>query len=134
MVQLMPAKVESTKKAWGETRCVMRHFYSSVHHASIKKGGYSSRHKHEKSDNKFYVLSGILKVCWYKEDTEEVTHEITLEAGMDLTVAPNTWHRFEAVIDVELIETYCASMPVLGDDITRADTGGLKCQEALPVT
>lgn len=113
------------QKPWGKTRCVYRDQTHEIWHATIQKGGFSSRHTHERKPNLFYVASGTLLVHVYNNGYATIpisTH--TLEAGDQVTVEDGVWHQFEATTDVELVEVYWVYLK--GEDIVRADTGGLK--------
>lgn len=114
-------------KLWGGTRCVHRDGSHEVHHASIRKGGYSSRHSHRTKANLFYVLSGTLLVHRYDPDEAPVT----LTAGQRYTVPSNRDHRFEALTDVELIEVYWVD-DLDPDDIVRLDVGGINLPPQRP--
>lgn len=121
----MASQVSVQRKPWGETRCVFRDQTHEVWHASIRRGGYSSRHFHERKANEFYVVAGVLKVhVWDAQYSTQprVTHVLT--AGERVMVDDHVWHTFEADSDVELIETYYSHLK--GEDIVRHDTGGLK--------
>jgi len=102
-------------KPWGVVREIHRSPAVVVHHASIRSGGRSSKgdwHRHPCGVNDFYVVSGKLEV--------EVEHQQhLLGPGMILSVGPGEWHRFHALSDVELIETY--TLPVVDPaDIERS--------------
>lgn len=112
-------------KPWGQTRCVYRDQTHEVWHASIRRGGYSSRHYHTRKGNEFYVASGTLLVHEWENQystVPRVTH--VLKAGDRVMVDDHEWHTFHAETDVELIETYFSHLK--GEDIVRHDTGGLK--------
>lgn len=120
-------KIEVEKKLWGETRFVRRSHNNLLFHASIKAGGYSSKHFHERRINDFYVVSGTLLIRTYVNPDMGVLETFRLEPGMSVSVAPQVWHAFYALTDVELIETYAARNPLdlSRDDIVRHDEGGL---------
>lgn len=111
-------------KLWGHTRRLHSDSHCEVCHAKIKKGGFSSQHRHEHKDNMFYVLSGTLFVyvyANYQKLPPVKTYQI--EAGQQIIIPAGTWHQFEARTDVELIETYWVRLNT--EDITRADEGGI---------
>lgn len=116
-------QVAPVTKLWGFTRCVHRDRTHEIHHATIQSGGYSSRHHHERKDNLFYVVSGLLHVHRYDPD-EPVA---LLGPGDKFTVAAGRDHRFVAQTDVQLVEVYWAdgSGDLDPDDIVRVDVGGL---------
>lgn len=114
-------------KSWGVTRKVFEDQTHSIWHASPKAGGFSSRHRHHKMPNKFYVVSGTLLVEVYATKPsvgDGPLHTVTLTAGQEATVVEGVWHRFVAKTDVELIEIYWAHLKE-GGDIERVDLGGL---------
>lgn len=112
------------RKPWGRTRCIYRDETHEVWHATIDKGGFSSRHFHTRKGNEFYVVKGTLLVHEY--DTQYTKPRVThvLDAGERVMVDDHVWHTFEAQTDVELIETYFSHLK--GEDIVRHDQGGLK--------
>ena len=113
-------------KLWGVTRCIYRDETHEAWHASIKEGGYSSRHYHRKMPNKFYVISGTLRVevVGKGSDTEpQACYD--LGPGQELTVDDTVWHRFVVATKVEVIEFYWSHLQV-GGDIVRSDFGGIK--------
>lgn len=121
----MPEVIE---KPWGVTRCIHRSATCEVWHASIRKGGKSSEgrwHWHRAKHQSLYILSGRLLVeqCL----TSGIPPESNEKHGIDRNVllwghsceiAAGTKHRFEAVTDVELIETYWLA-DIDPDDIER---------------
>jgi len=122
----MPADVYTptvTDKLWGKTRCIQFGNHIEIWHASIRKGGYSSKHCHTKKFNDFYVVSGELEVEFYLTKDAAVPYKIALlKAGQRLTTDLNEWHRFRALTDVELIENYWNTIDPT--DIERHDEGG----------
>lgn len=124
----MTPEVVDTKvliKPWGKTRCVHRDMTHEIWHASIKKGGYSSRHTHDRKPNLFYVSSGTLLVHVFNNAFSTIpitTYELTV--GQQVTIQDGVWHQFEARSDVELVEVYWVYLK--GEDINRADEGGIK--------
>jgi mannose-6-phosphate isomerase-like protein (cupin superfamily) len=113
----------TVEKSWGVTRPLRYGERDELHHASIKKGGYSSRHRHVGKENYFYVLSGTLYIQRYDPDYRPVR----LTAGMAYVSPAGEWHRFYATTDVELIEYYwnADGNPIDPDDIERLDMGGI---------
>ena len=127
-MRLDAADVPVEDKLWGLTRCLFKDDSHEVWHATARAGGYSSRHRHRKMPNKFYVVSGVLHVEQYgldrpDKDTDPV-HVMTVRAGQECTVDADYWHRFIAQTDVELIEIYWTHIPQRGD-IERTDLGGV---------
>lgn len=113
-------------KPWGQTRCVHRDATHEVWHASIVKGGYSSRHYHARKPNLFYLLSGHLLVRVFDRppDTTPAIKFYFLLPGDQVTVEDGVWHQFEAMAPSELIEVYWTGLK--GEDIVRADEGGVR--------
>jgi len=109
-------------KRWGTNRCIFSDANFEVHHAQIFAGGYSSRHHHRAKVNDFYLVEGTLKVIVYDAAGNEI-QTVTLNCGDRFSVHANVEHRFEAITDVELIETYWVSLDP--SDIVRADEGGI---------
>lgn len=122
-----PKPVVAVSKIWGKTRQIMANPNCEVHHASIDRGTWCSRHYHAWKWNLFYVISGELEVQFFNNEFSVIpVTAYTVRAGEQFKVPPRQWHRFEAVgSPVELIEVYWAE-EVLAGDIIRADTGGRK--------
>lgn len=118
-------------KVWGATRCVHRDATHEVWHASVRAGGYSSRHRHRHKTNLFYVLAGVILVHKYDAaDQAKPLATVVVSAGEAYAVPPWEWHAFEATTDAEIIETYWTGLQ--GEDIDRLDEGGVKPQGARP--
>ena len=112
-------------KPWGQTRQIYRDQTHEVWHATIQRGGFSSRHFHTRKGNEFYVVRGTLLVHeWDAQHSTapRVTH--VLKPGDRVLIDDHVWHTFEAETDVELIETYFSHLK--GEDIVRHDAGGLR--------
>ena len=110
-------------KFWGETQCIFSSEKSEVHYIRIKKGGFCSRHKHNHKWNRFFLISGRLRITIYKEQGEDIT---ILEPGMYTDIPPGVFHRFEAIEDSLCNEVYWVDDIIISEDITRSDVGGLK--------
>lgn len=124
---MAPTVIEATRqdKPWGHTRCVYRDMTHEIWHASIKAGGFSSRHYHDRKPNLFYVGAGTLLVHVYNNDKATIPLDTyTLGPGERVVIDDGVWHQFEAVTPVELVEVYWVYLK--GEDIVRADEGGLK--------
>jgi len=109
-------------KIWGLTQLLIQRDSFELHALKIKAGGYCSKHRHRKW-NLFYVVSGELIVKYF-DDQLHINSEHRLEAGDSLRVEPGRWHRFEAIVDSEVVEAYWLD-PIDPDDIERADQGGI---------
>jgi len=107
-------------KFWGKTSCFYVSETSEVHYIDAIKGGYCSRHHHEKKWNRFVVLEGKLKVVLYKDGGED---ETILTDGMFSDVPPMVDHRFEVLEDTKALEVYWVDS-LDPTDIVRKDTGG----------
>jgi cupin fold WbuC family metalloprotein len=121
--QNLAAVGQTVAKVWGQTRCLVRGHGFEVHYLQIKPGGYCSRHRHKAKWNQFFIISGRLRVPFFRPDGE-VDHHYELSAGAILSVPPGVLHRFEAVESTEVIETYWTD-PVNPNDIERLDEGGI---------
>lgn len=111
-------------KIWGKTQLVFATDTVEVHTLSILKGGYSSRHSHQKW-NRFQVISGRLIVRMFHDNGEDMVDETTLTAGQITDVPPGVRHEFEALENCAVIEIYWVSLDA--SDINRHGTqGGLK--------
>ena len=107
-------------KAWGTTEEIFNNGIVSVHHLSIKKGGYSSKHWHQFKANIFHVISGELKIeIWQTRKKLDVT---VLDVGEKCYIPPHLVHRFIALSDVECYEIY--EVKLRGEDIERETVGG----------
>lgn len=113
--------LQTVDKLWGTTRCLHCGPVIEIWHASIKRGGYSSKHVHHLKLNSFYVVLGQLLVRMFSPNGNNVV-TVTIAAGCHFTVLPGDLHQFEALEDTELIETYHARMP---EDIFRMTEGGV---------
>ena len=107
-------------KFWGKTSCFYVSETSEVHYIEAVKGGYCSRHHHEKKWNRFVVLEGKLKVILYKNDGED---ETILTDGMFSDEPPMIDHRFEVLENTKALEVYWVDS-LDPTDIVRKDTGG----------
>ena len=74
---------------------------------SLKKGKglYRGGHYHERKVERFYVISGRLRVRLVDLDMEEAS-DVRLEAGQRVIIHPRCAHRFEAEEDAQVIEYY----------------------------
>jgi len=62
--------IDPQEKVWGDTTPVSINSTHEVHFLNIKRGGYSSRHRHEKN-NLFYVVSGVIEVVRFDSEGQE---------------------------------------------------------------
>jgi mannose-6-phosphate isomerase-like protein (cupin superfamily) len=111
------------EKIWGVTRCTFQSETTLIFHASIKAGGFCSKHHHEGRYNDFYVVHGALLVLFYKSAEDTLPKIRLVESGQRIVAPPHRWHRFYALTPVELIETYWSVCGI--HDIVRYDEGGM---------
>ena len=108
-------------KIWGLTREISRSATFSAYHLSVNKFGYSSKHRHSRKHNLFYVLSGKLKITIWRDGLPDVT---VLGPGQSSGVPPDLFHQFEALENTECIEIYYAFLEE--PDIERKSQGGMR--------
>jgi L-fuculose-phosphate aldolase len=74
---------------------------------SLKKGEghFRGGHSHEKKTERFYIISGSLRMQYVDLDSGE-RGEVPLSAGMRVAVYPKCAHRFRAREDAQVIEYY----------------------------
>lgn len=131
MSDYMQPAVSVNRKPWGLNRHLLQRRDLELHHASIAPGGYSSRHRHERKDNYFYVIGGKLTLEYFaSRDETKPRHTIDVRAGQQITIEAGEWHRFvnNGDVPVDLIEVYWTAEPglsVVHQDIDRADVGGM---------
>lgn len=115
------------QKVWGKTQRVYERNGVSIAHATIVRGGYSSKHYHAKKDNVFQVVTGLLHVQLFVDGPEASPVTYVLAPGMTYRVPAGTWHRFVASSPTELIEVYDSADedPPSPQDIVRHDEGGV---------
>lgn len=109
-------------KFWGETQSIFVGPHSETHFLKIREGGYCSEHKHKKKWNRFFLISGRLKVIIFRENGEDVT---ILTHGQFTDVPPGCFHKFEAVEDSQCLEIYWIDS-INTCDIERRTEGGIK--------
>lgn len=109
-------------KFWGTTQCIYSGPYSEDHFLIINSGGYCSKHCHEHKWNRFFLISGRLKVIIYREDGKE--DSTILEPGHFTDVPPGAYHKFEALEECYCLEVYWVDNIDI-HDIERVSTGGL---------
>jgi mannose-6-phosphate isomerase-like protein (cupin superfamily) len=116
-------------KFWGTTQCVYAGPYAEAHYLVINKGGYCSKHEHVYKWNRFFLISGKLKVIIYrKDDKEDCT---ILEAGHFTDVPPGSYHKFEALEDCVCLEIYWVENIDI-HDIERLTIGGVSVNNHNP--
>lgn len=106
-------------KVWGWTKALLQTDSVEVQHLFARAGWKCSDHSHAHKANRFYVLSGRLKVVTQKDGLEDV---VVIGPGESTDVRVKDVHRFEAETDCELIELYWVTLNP--DDIARVTQGG----------
>ena len=81
--------MKAAKKVWGGTTELFNNNTTSTHYLEIKKGGYSSEHKHAQKTNIFYVIEGELEIMFWVGD---VDHLQLLKRGDVWMVTVGVWH------------------------------------------
>lgn len=109
-------------KVWGRTTLIAETETTSVHSLEILPGGFSSKHRHRIKRNLFFIISGAVKISVWRG--KKWPDETILRAGETIEVEPGIWHKFEALEESRLIETYTVHLE--HPDIERADTGGIR--------
>ena len=109
-------------KAWGETTLLFNDQRVSFHFLNIKKGGYSSEHKHSNKTNLFYVIEGELLIKFWRKGNQ--VDETILKTGESMIIPVHVWHQFQALKDCKCIEIYETGLWTA--DIERRAVGGLK--------
>lgn len=116
-------QIERKDKPWGKAYPIDDGPYHEVLLLEIHPGGYCSIHEHATKLNKFVVVSGELIVTWWHEGQERRAVLTTLET---ITLPCGTRHRFEAITDCLVIETYYPRFGAGENDIVRWELGGKK--------
>lgn len=95
---------EWTAKPWGRTRTLYFDNRLWVVEAVINAGEKSSWHWHERMENRFIVLEGILEV-WVSEDKGRSKRPAMLGVR-NTAISAGVVHQFEAITGVRLLEVY----------------------------
>lgn len=124
---------EWVQKVWGKTRLVSHTPQRAVHELILNTpGSFCSIHYHEKRDNIFVVLSGMVEVT-EKRPGGELSR--LLYHGIAHSVSAGVIHQFKTITkDTHLLEIY---LPVGADDVDEEDIvrqheGGLVGQPITP--
>lgn len=107
-------------KFWGQTQCLFVGPLSETHYLKINRGGFCSEHEHKHKWNRFFLLSGSLKVIIYRPSGQD---ETILKPGQFTDVPPGDFHKFEALDDCECLEIYWIDNLDVAD-INRRSVGG----------
>ncbi len=89
------------EKEWGEEQWIVNREYCGQR-LLLRQGYRSSLHCHKIKDETFYLLAGTMKVEVGTDPENLAVSELT--KGDILHLAPNTWHRFTGLTDVEFME------------------------------
>lgn len=125
-------KKAATEKAWGISVPLYKDQHIEVVKISVRRGGYSSQHKHLYKDNIFWVIRGRIIVIRYT-NASPVENVLTPRDGM-FSVPAGIEHRFIALEDDTVVyELYCATEEheVESSDIIRRDQGGIANDRSL---
>lgn len=121
----MPKLNHWEDKDWGRTQCVCFTPHYSRHELQLTAGGYCSFHLHTQRANRFFVVSGVVRVVaitgWRVVGT-------LLTKGSELIVPSLVSHQFQVVEGGTMIEEYWPDRhegTCLENDIERFTTGGL---------
>lgn len=113
--------LEPKQKIWGETTQFFLGPSSECQFMRIKKGYYCSEHFHTYKYNRFFVISGKLKVTVFDEHNRSIHHILEKEQYID--IYPGDYHKFEALEDTICVEIYWTNN-LSPDDIFRRTVGG----------
>lgn len=102
-------------KIWGNRKRILINDLVEIDHLEIKKNYCCSVHRHRAKVNRFYMISGKVKI-----KTEY--GETILKAGESMDVFPPLKHQFIALEDSVMIE--CAYIKIDENDIQREKQGG----------
>jgi len=123
----MTGASDPLQKPWGWSTRLYCSDNFQVERITIRAGGYSSIHLHERKVNQFVVSSGTLCVTCFDSDLKQTRHRDVTDAS-HFQVTPCVRHQFIAVTDVEGYEVYWSqpSSSVLDpDDIIRFSANGV---------
>lgn len=108
-------------KFWGTTEEIFNNGIVAIYLLKIKKGGFSSVHKHCYKSNLFHVLKGNLKLSVWSQENE--SDDTVLWEGDMTEVPPHVYHQFKGLTEVECLEIY--TLGFRGEDIERKSVGGI---------
>lgn len=114
-------------KVWGKVFHIFDEI-TAVSLLEVKSGFCCSIHKHEHRWNHFFVISGVLKVNFFRKsgDSFEPWYNRILLTGESIKVSPGTIHQFEVLGSGRIVEAYWTTdgTEVNLDDIVRYSQGG----------
>ena len=110
--------MENIHKIWGERRRIHLDDKNEIDLLYLKENTFCSTHTHKNKINKFYVITGKVRV-------ESDLGNIELKANENWVVRPPTKHRFYALEPTIMIEmAYVENEKIDPDDIKRISSGG----------
>lgn len=113
-------------KKWGWFKTVDQDEHCVIQRLRILPGGYSSKHRHQRLNNRMVVLEGRFLLRIWPDNLLDQTKEHVLEQGDQLFIPSPVVHRFRALEAVEAIEIVTAKEGEIDlTDIERFDQGGL---------
>lgn len=124
----MKNAIEWEEKCWGKVcHLVERDLQVSV--LKVVAGFRCSRHRHIHRWNNFRVITGILRVIEYRQNSSgdlSQTRSTVLVAGQSIDIHPGVWHCFEVLESGQVVEIYWTTDKTSVDfaDIERIDVGG----------
>jgi len=80
---------------------------------------YRGGHYHRKKTEKFYIVSGKIRILLMDIETQE-NHAINVTAGQRVIIYPMCAHKFQAITPAQVIEYYATSYDP--DDDIRFDS------------
>ncbi len=110
--------MENIHKIWGERRRILLDNKNEVDLLYLKKDTFCSTHTHKTKNNKFIVISGIVRI-------ESDFGNVLLHANDTWTVIAPRKHRFVALEDSVMIEiAFVKDGDIDSNDIDRESLGG----------
>lgn len=83
------------EKEWGhEEYLIDRVGYYCLKRMVLKPGFHSSLHRHDATEESWYVERGEVIVDWSQDVAPLLLMQILLEEGDTLTIEPGMWHSF----------------------------------------
>ncbi len=110
--------MESIFKCWGERRRILLDSKNEVDLLYLKKDTFCSTHTHKYKNNKFIVISGVVRI-------ETEYNKAQLGANDDWTVLAPDKHRFVVLENSVMIEmAWVFDGEIDPEDINRESLGG----------
>lgn len=121
---MKPAIGPKQGKFWGETQLAFGLNGIEAYPIHVVAGGFCSRHRHEHKWNRFYVLSGALRVLIFNSETIDKPDVTIIRKGEVSDVPPGVRHEFLALEDTIAVEFYWTELDA--NDIVRDTVGGIQ--------